>query len=164
VSACPIGGERDLTPGEVDLARGIFGEAIDYEAVKIRRRKFMPLQPRRITMAPMGHLHFHPHGQAYCDDFAAASLTRQAFFIHEMVHVWQAQKRGRWYLVTHRHPFCRYRYTLSPGKPLERYGIEQQAMIVQHAFWLRRGAKLAGVADKAAYELLVRFPGATLPA
>jgi hypothetical protein len=37
-------------------------------------------------------------------------------------------------------------------------------MIVQHAFLLRRGAKLAGVAGKAAYETLVAFPGATLPA
>lgn len=159
-----MGGERHLTTGEIDLARGIFGEAIDYGAVKIRRRKFMPFQPRRITMAPMGHLHFHPHGHAYCDDFAAASLTRQAFFIHEMVHVWQSQTRGRWYLPLHRHPFCRYRYTLAPGKPFSAYGIEQQAEIVRHAFLLRQGAKLAGVADKAAYEMLVRFPGATLPA
>lgn len=146
------------------LARGIFGEAVDYSAVTIRRRKFMPFQPRRVTMAPMGHLYFHPRGTAYCDDFAAASLTLQGLFIHELTHVWQTQTRGRWYLVTHRHPFCRYRYALIPGKPLASYGIEQQAMIIQHAFWLRRGAKVAGVADKAAYEMLVRFPGATLPA
>ncbi len=141
----------------------MFGDAINYDKVTIRRRKFMPFQPQRITMAPMGHLHFHPDSDAYCDDFAAASLNAQAFFIHEMAHVWQSQTKGRWYLVLRRHPFCRYRYTLSPGKPLHRYGIEQQAMIVQHAFMLRRGAKLAGVADKAAYEMLVRFPGATLP-
>jgi hypothetical protein len=159
-----VGGTRNLTSGEVALAREMFGNAIDYGAVTIRRTKFMPFQPRRITMAPMGHLHFHPKGDAYCDDFAAAPLGAQGLFIHEMVHVWQAQTRGRWYLVTRRHPFCRYRYTLSPGKPLTAYGIEQQAMIVQHAFWLRRGAKLAGVAGKAAYESLVSFPGATLPA
>lgn len=112
----------------------------------------------------MGHLHFHPRGDAYCDDFASANLTAQSLFIHELVHVWQTQTRGRWYLLLARHPFCRYRYTLSPGRPLESYGIEQQAMIVQHAFLLRRGASLEGVAGKAAYEKLVSFPGATLPA
>ncbi|MEY4722007.1 MAG: hypothetical protein RIQ46_1732, partial [Pseudomonadota bacterium] len=41
-----------------------------------------------------------------------------------------------------------------------RYGIEQQAEIIRHAFLLRRGAQLAGVADKRAYALLVDFPGA----
>ncbi len=152
-----------LTIGEIALARSMFGEAIDYDRVTIRRRVFLPLQPRRITMAPMGHLHFHPRSPAYCEDFAAASLSAQALFIHEMTHVWQTQTRGRWYLVTRRHPWCRYDYALKPGWRLEQYGIEQQAMIVQHAFLLRRGAKVPGVADKAAYEALVRFSGATLP-
>jgi hypothetical protein len=153
-----------LTRGEVMLAREIFGTAIDYAAVTMRRAKFLPFQPRSVTMAPMGHVHFHPDGNAYCADFSEATLAAQGLFIHEMVHVWQAQTRGRWYLPLARHPFCRYDYTLVPGKPLERYGIEQQAMIIQHAFLLRRGAKLAGVAGKSAYEALVRFPGATLPA
>ncbi|MFN4038412.1 MAG: vgr related protein [Erythrobacter sp.] len=136
---------------------------MDYARVTIRRRKFLPFQPRRITMAPMGHLHFHPRGDAYCEDFAAAPLHRQGHFIHEMTHVWQTQTRGRWYLLLTRHPFCRYRYTLVPGKPLAAYGIEQQAMIVQHAFMLRRSCAVRGMADRAAYAPLVRFPGATLP-
>jgi len=113
-------------------------------------------------MAPDGHLYFHPDGSAYCDDFAAASLMRQAFFIHELTHVWQTQTLGRWYLILRRHPFCRYTYTLRPGAALTSYGIEQQAEIVAHAFLLRSGAKMAGVPDKSAYDLLVRFEGATL--
>ncbi len=108
-------------------------------------------------MAPMGHLHFHPNATHYCDDFAAASLLRQAHFIHEMVHVWQAQRRGRWYLVMRRHPWCRYDYALKPGWTLEQYGIEQQAEIVRHAFLLRNEGQVAGVADKAAYDGLVAF-------
>lgn len=111
-------------------------------------------------MAPMGHLHFHPAAPHYCDDFAATSLPMQAHFIHEMVHVWQAQTLGRWYLVLRRHPLCRYDYALRPGWPLARYGIEQQAEIVRHAFLLRRGARVAGVGDAAAYADLVAFPGA----
>ena len=112
-------------------------------------------------MAPRGHLHFHPRGEAYCDDFSRESVARQGLLIHELTHVWQTQTRGDWYLVFNRHPFCRYDYALRPGQPLTAYGIEQQAMIVQHAFWLRSGLRLAGVADAAAYDALVNFPGAT---
>lgn len=113
-------------------------------------------------MAPKGHLHFHPLGAAYCDDFSQTDLRRQGLLIHELTHVWQTQTRGEWYLVLHRHPFCRYRYSLIPGQPFEAYGIEQQAEIVKHAFWLRHGAKVAGVGDKSAYDMLVKFKGATL--
>lgn len=108
-------------------------------------------------MAPRGHLHFHPQGQSYCDDFAVAPLGRQGLFIHEMAHVWQHQ-RGV-FLPLRRHPFCRYDYALKPGLPLTRYGIEQQAEIIRRAFLLRNGATVPGVADSKAYERLVDFPG-----
>lgn len=141
----------------------MFGDAIDTGRVRIRRRRWFPFQPRRVTMAPMGHLHFHPQSASYCDDFAGADIHRQAHFIHEMTHVWQAQTRGRWFLVMHR-PFSRrYDYALRPGWKLENYGIEQQAEIVRHAFLLRNGLRIAGVGDRAAYDLLVDFPGAVSP-
>ena len=82
----------------------------------------------------MGHVHFHPRGQAYCDDFASAEIPDQAHFIHEMTHVWQTQTKGRWYLPLHRMFSRRYDYAIVPGWKLERYGIEQQAEIVAHAF------------------------------
>ena len=127
--------------------------------VRIRRRRWFPLQPRRVSMAPMGHLHFHPGSVSYCDDFATADLHLQGHFIHEMTHVWQVQTKGRWYLVLHRHPLCRYDYTLKPGWPLQRYGLEQQAEIVRHAFLLRHGAHLPGITDPGAYDGLVNFSG-----
>jgi hypothetical protein len=157
---CPPGGERRLTDGEIALVRSVFGNAIACGRVTIRRRKFFPLQPRQITMAPRGHLYFHPLGDAYSDDFSTQPLLRQGLFIHEMTHVWQTQTRGEWYLILHRQPFSRYSYSLMPGWRLERYGIEQQAEIVRHAFLLRRGVRLAGIADPSVYDLLVDFPGA----
>jgi hypothetical protein len=157
VLACPAGGARGLTAGETELARSVFGDAIDYAQVTVKRRKFFPLQPRVVTMAPMGHLHFHPEAPHYCDDFAAADLDAQAHFIHEMTHIWQAQTRGRWYLVTHRHPWCRYDYALKPGWELNRYGIEQQAEIVRHAFLLREGATVAGAPSLQAYNAILPF-------
>jgi len=112
-------------------------------------------------MAPRGHLHFHPQSPHYCDDFSLANMMRQGLFIHEMTHVWQSQKKGSWYLPLNRHPWCRYDYSLKPGWSLERYGIEQQAEIVRHAFLLRNGWNVAGIADASAYDLLVNFSGAT---
>lgn len=153
-----MGGVRSLTKGEIALARTVFGDAIDYSLVTIRRRKWFPFQPRRVTMAPRGHLHFHPRSDHYCDDFSREGLIRQGLLIHELVHVWQTQTRGNWYLVTHRMPWARYDYSLKPGWQLEQYGIEQQAEIVKHAFWLRNGVKIAGAPSAEAYELLVRFP------
>ena len=130
---------RSLTDGEIALGRSVFGDAIDYSKVRLFRRKWWPFQPRNSAMAPMGNIYFHPDGGAWSDDFSKESLHRQAFFIHEMTHVWQAQAKGRFYLPLMRHPFCRYSYKLKQGRPFERYGLEQQAEIVAHRFLADRG-------------------------
>ena len=135
-------GERPLTNGEVELARSIFGEAIDYSKVRLIKRKWWPFQPKSVAMAPTGHIHFHPHGDLWSEDFSKEPLGRQGLFIHEMTHVWQAQTRGRFYLPLMRHPFCRYSYDFRPDRPFGRYGLEQQAEIVRHAFLAEKGARL----------------------
>ncbi len=134
---------RCLTPGEIELARSVFGDAIDYSKVRLFKGKWWPLHPRNAAMAPMGNIYFHPEGEVWSDDFSKEPLGRQGFFIHEMTHVWQSQTSGRFYLPLMRHPFCRYSYELKPGKPFRRYGLEQQAEIVAHNFLARRGTRLA---------------------
>jgi len=149
---------RCLTPDERALAASIFGAAIDYDRVRVFRRKYWPLQPARVTMAPDGNLWFHPDADHYCTDFCASgSLMLQGHFIHEMTHVWQAQNKGRWYLPLRRHPWCRYRYELVPGKPFGAYGIEQQAEIVRHAFLHRRGVPPREAPSQAALEAVLPF-------
>jgi len=146
---------RPLTPGEIALARSMFGDAIDYDRARIAHAKWAFFQPANVTMAPLGTIHFHPKGEAYRDDFAEAPLDLQGLFIHEMVHVWQHQQGL--FLPLRRHPFCRYRYALVPGRPFRRYGIEQQAEIVRHAFLLRKVARLPGAPDLAELEQLLPF-------
>jgi len=131
---------RALTRGEIELVRSVFGDAIDVGLVRLHLGKWWPLQPRRSAMAPMGDIWFHPDGGGWSNDFAAEPLSSQGYFIHEMTHVWQAQKGGRFYLLFMRHPFCRYAYALTLGKPFDRYGIEQQAEMVRHRFLADRGA------------------------
>lgn len=132
-----------MTAGEKQLVRSVFGDAVNCAPVRLRRRCWFPLQPRHTVMAPCGHLHFHPASLSYRDDFSTATPDLQGLFIHEMVHVWQAQSKGRWYLPLMRHPFCRYDYVLRPSRPLEHYGIEQQAEIVRNAFLFSRGWRIS---------------------
>lgn len=152
------GGERPLTPGECDLARGVFGEALDLAPVQIRRRRFFPFQPRGTVMAPMGHIHFHPACENYRDDFSCAPLSLQALFIHELVHVWQTQQHGRFYLLLMRHPFCRYAYRFDEARPFTAYGIEQQAELVAHAFLAAKGAPLPAAPPLAQLSAALPFP------
>jgi len=146
---------RPLTDAERALARGMFGTAIDLDPVRIYRRKWFPFQPRNVTMAPRGHLHFHPAGDAYRDCFASEGLGLQGHLIHELVHVWQHQQGLN--LVLRRHPFCRYHYSIKPGWTLARYGIEQQAEIVRHVFLLRQGATVPGAPPLATLESILPF-------
>jgi hypothetical protein len=147
---------RPLTEGERRLARSVFGAAIDYDRVRVHRRKWWPFQTRLITMAPDGHLWFHPDSPHWCDDFSCAARPAQGLFVHEMTHVWQHQSGI--FLPLARHPFCRYGYALSPGKPFGRYGIEQQAEIVRHAWLARLGGRTPGASED--YEALLPFASA----
>ncbi|OYY77882.1 MAG: vgr related protein [Sphingomonas sp. 28-62-20] len=146
---------RSLTSDEVALARTIFGAEIEYGRVQIIKRKWAFFQPRETVMAPRGNIHFHPEGCRYCADFALAEREAQGLFIHEMTHVWQHQQGI--FLPLRRLPFARYDYRISADKPFARYGIEQQAEIVRHAFLLRLGVRLEERPPLARYEQLLPF-------
>lgn len=150
---------RFLTPAERAMAASLFGDAIAYDRVRIRQRRFLPFQPRNTIMAPDGDIWVPPHSPLWRDDYATAAPSLQGLFMHEMTHVWQAQTRGRWYLCLMRHPFCRYRYRLEPGRPLADYGLEQQAEIVRHAFLARIGYD-CGQPPRAALEDSLPFAAA----
>ncbi|APG63081.1 vgr related protein [Sphingorhabdus lutea] len=146
---------RLLTFQETALVRSVFGDAIDTDKVRVHQRKWWWFQPKKITMAPDGHLWFHPKGQLFCDDFCNQNLALQGHFIHEMTHVWQHQKGI--FLPLKRHPFCRYDYSIKPGWTLERYGLEQQAEIVRHIFLLRKGYPVPGAPPLSHYDGILPF-------
>ena len=146
---------RALTRAELALAQSMFGEAIDYDRVRINNRKWVFFQPRETAMSPDGELWFNPKGSLYCDDFCDRHVDEQGLFIHEMTHVWQRQTGI--YLPLRRHPFCRYSYSLKPGWPLQRYGLEQQAEILRHAFLLREGRVIKGAPPLDQYRTILPF-------
>ncbi|MDB5678946.1 vgr related protein [Sphingomonas bacterium] len=146
---------RPLTPGETDLARSVFGDAIDYAPVRIVLGKWAFFQPRDVVMTPTGRLHFHPRGTAYRDDFSHAGINDQGLFIHEMTHVWQHQSGI--FLPLKRVPWARYDYAVKPGWQLHKYGLEQQAEIVRHTFLIGLGATFAGAPPLSQLKTILPF-------
>lgn len=144
-----------MTARERALAYSVFEDALDYDRIRIHNKKWWWFQPKGVTMAPDGHLWFHPKSKLFCDDFCDHHFGLQGLFIHELVHVWQYQKGI--FLPLRRHPFARYDYSLKPGWRLEQYGIEQQAEIVRHVFMLRNGHKVLGAPSLAQYDGILPF-------
>ncbi|HHN8541235.1 type IV secretion protein Rhs [Citrobacter cronae] len=135
-SGAPIvpGGVRQLTIGEIALARTLFGESIIYSKVWVHRESYLPfnLQPVDIAMTPNGELWFREG--TYSPDFSLDILEKKHRFMHEMVHAWQAQKGM---FVRTRGLFSRfadYSYSLDKADFLH-YGLEQQASIASD-YWL----------------------------
>lgn len=145
---------RPLTAGELQLAHAVFGGVLDTTRVTVRRAKYWALHPWWVTMAPNGHLWCHPNGFTWVPDFAAGSTGLQAHFVHELVHVWQFQTGG--HLALRRPPFARYDYDVVPGRPFHRYGIEQQARMVEDAFRARAAGDVQTLARLAP---ILPFPG-----
>jgi hypothetical protein len=136
---------RPLTAGETALAASVFGDALDVERVTVRCAKWWAWQPWWITMAPDGHIWCHPQGFAWSADYSRQPLGMRAHFVHELVHCWQVQVGG--HLALRRPPWARYDYDLVPSKPFARYGIEQQARMVEDAYRAReKGTACAAAA------------------
>ncbi|WHU82110.1 type IV secretion protein Rhs (plasmid) [Pantoea agglomerans pv. betae] len=131
------GSQRLLTPGEIALAKSIFGNSIVYPRVWIHHASYFPfkLQGRNTAMSPNGELYFRDW---YCENFSIQSFQFQHLFIHEMSHVWQYQ-RGIWVrmrgLVS---GFVSYEYSFEDNKNLLDYRLEQQAQIIADYFLLSK--------------------------
>jgi hypothetical protein len=128
------GAVRRLTEGETELAAGVFGRALDPARVRIAA---LPVWPRAFVAGPA--LVFWPARTAL-KDFSRAPLAFQAVLVHELVHVWQAQTGVNLLaakLKAGDGPAA-YRYDPATGTGFSGLNIEQQAMVVQHAFLASR--------------------------
>ena len=118
---------RLLTANEVALARSVFGDSINLDGVQLKTAWWVL---KNYAVSPNGNIYFN--SADWMTDFSVASLGKQSWLIHELTHVWQLQQglkvvRGA---VIDR----RYDYVLEVGKPFFKYGIEQQARMVQDYF------------------------------
>ena len=127
---------RRLTPAERDLAWEVFGDAVDANRVRILA---IPLWPRAFVAGPS--LIVWP-ARGLPADFGQARLRAQATLVHELTHVWQAQNGVRLILAKLRagDSAAAYAYDLAADTDFAALNIEQQAMVVEHAFLASRGA------------------------
>lgn len=144
---------RRLTPGERRLCTQVFGDSLDVSRVRIFSQ---PAWPR--PFVPTGGLVVWPSTSALAD-FSTAPLWLRSVLVHELVHVWQAQQGV--FL-----PFAKlkagdglkaYAYDLADGRPFSQLNIEQQAMVVQHAY-LAGGGGAAPFDSQAYARILEAWP------
>ena len=122
---------RPLTDGEIRLAHSVFGDSLRLDDIKLKTAWWVI---KHYAVSPNGHIYFHPAD--WIDDFSQATLGKQSWLIHELTHVWQLQhglKVVRGALIDRR-----YDYVLKTNKSFFKYGIEQQARMVQDYFIRRQ--------------------------
>jgi len=128
---------RGLSPAETALAAALFGQALEPGRVRIFA---LPCWRRAFTAN--GRLIVWPAAQALAD-FAAPEtpVWRTAVLVHELTHVWQAQNGVNlaWAKLRAGDGADAYRYDLAGAQGFSGLNIEQQAMIVQHAYLAARG-------------------------
>ena len=130
---------RRLTAGEQALAAEWFGAGLDARRVRILA---IPLWNRAFVAGP--GLVVWPRVSARLDFSASDTpLRTQAVFVHELTHVWQAQNGVSLILSKLRagDSDASYAYDLSGQPEFSRMNIEQQAMVVEHAFLASRGGR-----------------------
>ncbi len=139
---------RPLAPGEVGLVRELFGEALDPAPVRVVRQPLRPLNRPFVAGRLFGRYPIVWPAVGWSEDFGAAStpLGRQAVFVHELVHVWQAQRGLNLLFAKLRAGDgpAAYAYGRDGVVAFERLNLEQQAMAVQHAFLYRRTGACPG--------------------
>lgn len=131
---------RALTPGEHRLAVGVFGQAIRPETVRFLKSPW-PFDRAFVAGRWFGRDWIVWPGRGLPTDFTVAPLAVQAVFIHELVHIWQAQTGVNLLAAKLRagDSAASYRYPTDEGCDWCRLNIEQQAMMVEHRFRLSRG-------------------------
>ncbi len=118
---------RQLTEGELALARSVFGDSLKLDGVQLKTAWWVL---KHYAVSPNGNIYFHPAD--WVTDFSQCALGKQSWLIHELTHVWQLQqglKVVRGAIINRR-----YDYVLEAGKSFFNYGIEQQARMVQDYF------------------------------
>jgi hypothetical protein len=126
-----------LAPGERALAEEVFGSGLNADRVRIAA---IPLWDRAFVAGP--GLMVWPRA-ALRPDFGAPEtpLAVQATFVHELTHVWQAQNGVRLLIAKLKagDSAASYAYDLDAPCEFATLNIEQQAMVVEHAFLASRG-------------------------
>lgn len=136
---------RPLAAGEAALARSVFGDGLRLDTVRLVAAPW-PLTRAFVPGRGFGREWIVWPERALTADLSACALGVQAVLIHELVHVWQAQQGVGliWGKLKAGDAPSAYAYAADEGCRWDALNIEQQAMIVEHAFRLSRGRRVPG--------------------
>jgi hypothetical protein len=135
--ATPENESRGLTVGEIQMAKKIFKDSINYARVRVHKEGYFPfgLQDARTAVTPNGEMYFPP--LKFLEDFSTSNDLNKCWFMHEMTHVWQHQL-GYWVMFRGAfRPGLDYKYTLDAQRKLCDYNMEAQGDILADYFALK---------------------------
>jgi hypothetical protein len=134
------GQRRALTEGEIKLGRIVFGDEIEWPRISVAQAPALGFG----AMVPLGRTIVFSKWRA-AHDFANTSPYEQGWFVHELMHVWQA-KHGTFLAGAKLGALGKgaYAYKPRPSAKLTHYNIERQAEIARHLFLARIGAEEQG--------------------
>ena len=139
---------RSLTQEEIQLAKSLFKDSVRYEKVKIYNAKYVGFQEDNSGMTPFGEM-WIVGIDTYRENYGIVEVRLRAFFIHEMVHVWQYQNNVLSVLGSAieetitlgpgNYKNMAYPYKLEPNKDLMDYRMEQQGAIMENYYRYKNG-------------------------
>lgn len=150
---------RLMTPGEIAMARRIYGDSIVYSRVWIHCDSYLPFgwQHPQFAMTPNGELWLRK--EKYVADYSRASVSidLKHLFIHELAHVWLHQT-GRWVRLRGSFSWAAdYTYRLDKEK-LTDYSLERQVSIIAD-YWLLTVYGMRTWRDNQGKELMSNYRG-----
>jgi hypothetical protein len=172
IYATAWGASRSLMPGEIDLAKTIYGGNIDYTKTGVDYGKWTFWQPKGREMTPDGII--HTGGETISDytvpnakpNYPYPFIYQEGILIHELCHVWQYQhyphKDKKLYMELSG-LYRKYDYS-GPNfgnLPFSAYGIEQEAAMTEDYFDMLHGYAPLNVKTPAGplktYEKIIPF-------
>jgi hypothetical protein len=162
--AAASGDKRSLSDAEKELLRGVFGEGISYGPVRVVRMAPLIAGLNGSRAFVLGNTLNIPS-----PDYDALLRGEKAWLlVHECTHIWQYQHHGWGYVAEAlwAQGFgdgYDYVKALRAGTPWRKMNPEQQAQLIQDAFWGRYfeapGARFGAVGKKG----VVILPGELAP-
>ena len=135
---------RALTAGEIEIGKRVFDDEIDWPRVRVFQGPSLGFG----AMVPRGRTIVFSKWRA-ARDFTRANSNEQGWFVHELMHVWQAA-RGKVLALSKLRALGSKAYAYKPkaGVSLRAFNIERQAEIARHLYLARIGEPEADAPDR----------------
>ncbi len=145
---------RKLNTSELNLAKKVFGDSVNYEIIRIDDSTKIGTKKLAHAYVSFNIINYNGH----IDD---------DIFIHEMVHIWQYQRYGMIYIpraISAQRSKEGYDYggvnklykSMLQNKALTSFNFEQQADIIEHYYVVHHETSFAAEMTKATFAYFAR--------